>query len=193
MVGRWMAALRGATGRNALTMTLQICFAGSDDPAGSGAFILPTKRQERYMTYDAIINGARGLFFFGGRDPICHNARDAALGWNWTFWDTVLEDLVREIGEGSPLYPALLRPETTVKLRTSGETTQAISRRVGSRVLWVLAAHNGSRAETVTIRGLPPWARTGRLYPSGQKVVAKEGRIRQPFLGWGVRAIRFTR
>ena len=81
MVGRWMAALRRATGRNAVTMTLQICFKGAKSRY-SDDFVLPTKRQERYMAYDAIINGARGLFFFGGELPRCHGSRDAALGWN---------------------------------------------------------------------------------------------------------------
>jgi hypothetical protein len=192
MVGRWLVALRQATRRNAVTMTLQICFKGSKNRNGDD-FVLPTRRQERYMVYDAIINGARGLFFFGGELPRCHNARDRALGWNWTFWDTVLEDLLDEIAEGSPLHPALLRPETTVRLRTNDFRTQAISRRVGARELWVIAAHSGKRPETVTISGLPSWARTGRLYPAGVDVRAQGGKVTQRFPGWGVRVIRFVR
>jgi hypothetical protein len=192
MVGRWLAALRRATGRNALTMTLQICFKGSKNRQGDD-FVLPTRRQERYMVYDAIINGARGLFFFGGELPRCHSERDRALGWNWTFWGTVLEDLLAEVAEGSPLHPALLRPETTVRLKTDDPRTEAISRRVGARELWVVAAHNGKRPETVTIRGLPAWTRTGRLYPGGGSVTVKGGQITQRFPGWGVRVIRFVR
>lgn len=190
MVGRWLRALRSATGRRALTMTLQICFKGSRNRNGDD-FILPTRRQERYMAYDAIVNGARGLFFFGGELPRCHRPIDAAHGWNWTFWERVLEDLLAEIGRGSALYPILLRPETTVRLRTSGTRTEAISRRSRTGEVWVLAALNGKRAETVTIRGLPPWARAGRLYPTGARVAAKDRRITLRFPGWGVRVIRF--
>jgi hypothetical protein len=48
MVGRWTRAIREATGMRAVTTSLQICFAGSDDPWGSGRFILPTFHQERF-------------------------------------------------------------------------------------------------------------------------------------------------
>jgi hypothetical protein len=192
MVGRWLRALRGATGRNALTMTLQICFKGSKNRNGDD-FVLPTKREERYMAYDAIVNGERGLFFFGGELQRCHRPLDAAYGWNWTFWETVLEDLLAELRKGSPLYPALIRPETTVRLRTSGTRTEAISRRSRPGEVWVLAAHGGKQAEKVTIRGLPAWANTGRLYPSRKRVTAEDRRVSLRFPGWGVRVIHFSR
>lgn len=191
-VGLWTQALQRATERNAITTTLQICFAGSDDPSGSGAFVLPTRRQERYMIYDAIINGARGLIFYGGHLRHCHNALDAAHGWNWTFWTRVLGSLVREIGVGSPLYAPLLRPETTSWLATNRRRTQAISRRAGNG-FWVLAAHGGRAAATVTIRGLPKWARIAYRYPGGRAILARDGRIRDRFTPWGVRVYRFTR
>jgi hypothetical protein len=191
MVGRWLAALRGATGRNALTMTVQICFKGSKNRQGDD-FILPTRRQERYMVYDAIVNGARGLFFFGGELPRCHSARDHALGWNWTFWGRVLEDLLGEVNEGSPLHPALLRPETTVRLRTGNGAVEAISRRAGNDY-WVIAANNGKSSVKAVIRGLPAWAKVGRLYPGTLRVNAKNGSVTQHFPGWGVRVLRFTR
>jgi hypothetical protein len=192
MVGRWLAALGRATGRNALTMTLQICFGGSKNPNGD-EFVLPTRRQERYMIYDAIVNGARGLIFYGGELTRCQRERDRSLGWNWTFWDRVLEGLLAEVRAGSLLYPALLRPDTTVRLPTSDRRLEAISRRVSPRELWVIAAHHGKTERALTIRGLPPWARAGTLYPSGTRVQAKDGRIKQRIPAWGVRVIRFTR
>ena len=145
------------------------------------------------MTYQAIINGARGLVYFGGNLPTTLNERDAKLGWNWTFWERVLEGLLAEVRAGSPLHPALLRPETTVRLPTSDEHLEAISRRAGARDLWVIAAHHGRTARARTIRGLPSWASAGTLYPSGKPVQAKDGRITQQFPAWGVRVIRFTR
>ena len=65
---------------------------------GSGRFAIPSLGQERYMAYDAIINGARGLLFYGGHNPHCYRAQDRALGWNWTFWSQVLKPLLSEIG-----------------------------------------------------------------------------------------------
>ena len=55
------------------------------------------------MIYDAIVNGARGLVFYGGQIAKCHSRSDRARGWNWTFWRRALRPLVRELGVGSPL------------------------------------------------------------------------------------------
>ena len=191
MVGMWTRAMRRAIGSPAIMTSLQICFAGSDDRFGSGRFVLPTRRQERYMIYDAIVNGARGLTFFGGQLSHCHTRSDAARGWNWSFWRRVLRPLVREIGIGSPLHAALLRPGTTRPLGTGSAATQAISRRVG-RTLWVIATRRGPSGATVTIRGLPTWARIGRRHPSGRAVTAHGGQIRTHLDGWGVVVLRFT-
>jgi hypothetical protein len=193
MVGAWTRAIREATGENAITTTLQICFAGSDDPRGSGRYVLPTRRQERFMIYDAILSGARGLVFYGGELRHCMTDADARRGWNWTFWRRVLRGLVREIGIRSPLHAALLRPETTTRLRTSDGWTRAISRRVGANELWVLAAHRGPGAATVSLHGLPAWARNGRVYPDGPVISACGGTLRDRFPGWGVRVYRFRR
>jgi hypothetical protein len=191
-VGLWTAAIARATESTAITTTLQICFSGSDARDGSGAYVLPTRRQERFMIYDAILSGARGLFFFGGHHRFCLNPRDRELGWNWTFWNRTLRELVAEIRSGSPLHAVLLRPETKVRLRTSDRRTRAVSRRAPGE-LWVLATRRGPASARVTMRGLPSWARVGRTYPGGARVRAKEGRLTLPFAGWGVRIVRFAR
>ncbi len=69
----------------------------------------------------------------------------------------------------------------------------AISRRASSRQLWVIATRNGKQPARVTIRGLPRWAKNGRLFPGGGKVTAKAGRLTLSLPGWGVRVIRFSR
>ena len=71
---------------------------------------MPTRAQERYMLYDAILNGARAVAFFGGDLRGCWNARDAASGWNWTFWHDVLRGLVSEISAKSAHRPCSRRP-----------------------------------------------------------------------------------
>ena len=88
--------------------TLGICWTWSYDAAGNVQ--LPTREQQRFMVYDAILNGARALAFYGGQNPKCWGQLDAAGGWNWTYWERVLEPLVREISAASPLAPALEEP-----------------------------------------------------------------------------------
>ena len=45
-------------------MTLQIAWSGVLPPASRAA--LPDAARERFMAYQAIVAGARGLVFFGG-------------------------------------------------------------------------------------------------------------------------------
>lgn len=191
-VGLWTAAIKRATATKAITTTLQICFAGSDDRNGSGAFVLPSARQERFMIYDAILNGARGLFFYGGHLNRCHRERDRELGWNWAFWGSTLGRLVGEIRAGKPLHKVLVRPETSRRLRTSNRYTQAV-RRLAPGELWLIATHRRGAKATVTIRGLPSWARAGRTYPGGKRIRAAKGRVSLSFPAWGVRIVRFVR
>jgi hypothetical protein len=167
----------------ARSVRIHSCTATSDSPQS------PSNESR----YDAIVNGARGLVFDGGELRHCMSDADARRRWNWTFWRRVLRGLVREIGIRSPLHAALLRPETTRRLGASDAGTPAISGRVGANELWVIAVHREPGTATVSLRGLPAWARSGRAYPGGPLVSARGGTLRDHFPGWGVRVYRFRR
>jgi hypothetical protein len=195
-VGQWAHTIEAVTPDQSIIMALQICFSGSVDPSGSGAFVEATRAQERYMIYDAIINGARGLSFFGGTVQTCWNASDRQLGWNWTYWNDVLRDLVREIGPSSELYPALLTPGTGLGLRTSDSSTGVMSRQVrdpvtGQNHIWVFAAHSGAAA-TVTIDHLPSDVAGGTVYGEGRQISASAGAFQDSFERWGVHVYHFV-
>jgi hypothetical protein len=190
-VGKWTRTIRSITPGRAVFTTMQICFSGSDDPAGSGAFVLPTHRQARFMVYDAIINGARGVIFFGGDNPHCLLPADAALGWNWTFWNDVLKRLVAEIGRRGRLHPALLAPDTGPRLRTDDPTTEICSRRVGESDLWVIAARSGAGTRDVRISGLPDAITRGRHYRSNRAVRVRHGAFTDTFHRWDVHVYHF--
>jgi hypothetical protein len=187
-VGSWTNVLRWATPNRAVWTTLQICWSWSYDAAGNVA--LPTFEQERFMIYDAILNGARALAFYGGQNPKCWGQLDGAGGWNWTFWERVLEPLVREIGAGSPIAPALTSPGSTRVLRTSDPTVQAISRpgRGGER--WVIAARTGEGSQTVTISGLPAGAAGATVYTEDRSVPIVGGSLTDTFDRFAVHVYR---
>jgi hypothetical protein len=187
-VGTWTRTLASVTPNRNVWTTLQICASGSYD--ASGHFVLPTRTQERYMIYDAIVNGARAVNFFGGRNDACFNAADAQSGWGWTFWDTVLAGLVREIGRGSAIYPALLAPGSTFPAFSGDSQTQVATRRVGSD-LWVIAARYGTGTKKVTIGGLPTTAKTATVYAEGRTVSIANRSIADTFPRWGVHVYRF--
>ena len=152
-VGSWTSTIAAVTPSHAVWTTLQICASGS--VRADGSFVLPTREQERFMIYDAIINGARNLAFYGGNNPDCWNATDAQHSWSWTFWNTTLRSLITEIGSSSPLAPALVNPASNTVLSTSDTTTEVVRRAGNSGELWVLAARSGAGTQAVTISGLP--------------------------------------
>lgn len=81
----------------------------------------PTFPDQRFMAYQAIINGARGLVYFGGGLPQTLNDRDKPLGFNWTYFDRVMVPLFEEIGPRSPILPALVAPDSEIKLTLKAE------------------------------------------------------------------------
>ena len=76
--------------------TLQIAWSGVVPPH---PIVFPTLPQARFMAYDAVVAGARGLFFFGGQIRAVMNAADRQRGWNWTYWRRVLQPLLQELTE----------------------------------------------------------------------------------------------
>ena len=191
-VGAWTNVLRMATPRQAAWTTLQICWRWSYDAAGG--FVLPSREQQRFMIYDAIVNGARALAFYGGQNPKCWGQMDAVGAWNWTYWARVLEPLIREIGPGSPLAPALVNPGTTKVLEASDPSVQAISRRGGNGELWVMAARrSGDGTAEVTISGLPGSSTRAEVYGEGRVTPARAGSLTDSFGPWSVHVYRIAR
>lgn len=153
MVGDYTRrAVELAAGRKGVWMTLQIAWSGVVKPGKTLRF--PTFPEERFMAYQAIINGARGLMFFGGALPGALAPADRARGWNWRFWNRVLRPVVEEIGSRSPLYPALLAPESGIPIRVQGGGVEFCVREVGSEI-FLLACKRDSTTELVHFSGLP--------------------------------------
>jgi hypothetical protein len=190
-VGVWTNTLASVTPNHAVWTTLQVCASGSSGP-NEGEFVLPTKRQERYMIYDAILNGARNLAFYGGNIYRCWNATDEQYGWSWTFWDGVLKDLIEEINADSPIAPALVNPGSTQVLASSDATTQVISRDGAGDELWVIAARHGAGSQAVTISGLPSTVTSGTVYTEGRTIPVSNGSFTDTFDRWDVHVYRVT-
>jgi hypothetical protein len=119
--------------------------------------VFPTFLKERFMTYDALINGARGLFFFGGQIPDAWTTDDdRRLKWAWHYWP-IVERVVSEIREGGPLYEALLVPQSGASspIRLVGRNVEHTIRRVG-RSTYVLAANRSpSQRERIEFDHVP--------------------------------------
>jgi hypothetical protein len=147
--------VRAAQGKP-VWMTLQIAHSGTSFPKHVPCF--PTLQEERFMVYEAIVNGARGLAFFGGHLTHVCNPDDAKKGWNWTFWRQVLRPIVQELSSPE-LQPALLAPSeqpavtaTTPNKRVTD--VELVTRRTSTH-LYVIAVRWRAGPRAITFSGFP--------------------------------------
>ncbi len=139
--------------------TLQIAWSGVLPPGHVPRF--PTLLEERFMAYQAIVAGARGLAFFGGHLPQVMRPADAQSGWNWAFWERVLKPLVTELSS-TAVSPALLAPAANVTVTADAADIDLATRQSGG-ILYVIAVRRGSATSLITFSGLPAGIGAGEV------------------------------
>ena len=112
-------------------MTLQIAWSGVLPPH---PVVFPTLPQARFMAYDAVVHGARGLFFFGGQFKQVMNAADRKRGWNWTYWREVQRPLVEELSDAAHMA-ALTAPLAALPIRANAADIALSARAAGAVAL----------------------------------------------------------
>jgi len=192
MVGDYTKFIRQVAGDKPVWMVLQIAWSGVVKPGKTLRF--PTFPQERFMTYQALINGARGLIYFGGNVEQAMTPEDAKLGWNWTFWKRVLRPVLEEVGNNSPLAPALVSPDSKLPVRVKGaDDVEFCVREVGSDI-YILACKREGQTVEVEFSSLPDWAGKGQvMYESPRTVQAQSGKFSDWFAAFDVHVYRFSR
>jgi hypothetical protein len=151
VVGELTRKMVQAAGPKPVWMTLQIAWSGVLPPEHVPRF--PDLFQERFMAYQAIVNGARGLNFFGGHLTQVATPADASAGWNWSFWEEVLRPLVRELSS-DVLRPALVGANAAGTFKASVAGVELVARTNGT-FLYVIAVRGGGATSRVTVSGLP--------------------------------------
>jgi len=181
-----------AAGRAPVWMILQIAWSGVIKPGKT--LRLPTFPEERFMAYQAIIQGARGLVFFGGHLPAAWSEEDAPRRWNWTFWRRVLRPVIEEIGIISPVYPALVAADSKLPVRVAGASDVEYRVREAGGELFLLACKREGATVEAEFNGLPSWAGRGEvLFESPRRVQAADGRFKDWFGPFEVHVYRFRR
>jgi len=163
VVGDITTKMVQSAGGKPVWMTLQVAWSGVAPSQQSPAHVprFPTLQQERFMAYQAIVNGARGLVFFGGHLTQVATPADAAAGWNWTFWERVLRPLVSELSSPE-LGPALAAPNVKLALKASVPGVELVGREAGG-ALTIIAARRGGTVSQVRFSGLPKQVSGGRV------------------------------
>jgi hypothetical protein len=191
-VGLWTRTIAAITRDHAVWTTLQICARNAYNKK-TGAYVVPTAYEERYMVYDAIINGARGISFFGGNNPRCWNSVDRRFRWNWTFWNNALDGLIEQIRSRSGLGPALDNAASNHVLQTNDPGTEAISRVAVTptgRQLWLIAARSNPGVQKVAVSGLPASVKYATVYGERRTIPISNGTLRDRFSQWQVHIYR---
>jgi len=191
MVGDWTRFIKEVADGKPIWMVLQICWSGVANPGKTLRY--PTFAQERFMTYQALINGARGLVYFGGNITECMNERDGRLGWNWTFWQRVLRPVLEEVGQGSPLYPALLEGDSKLAIKLTDANDVEYGVREVGRDIYILACKREGKTVKVNFSGLPDWVTLGEvMYEAPRRVKVEAGEFTDWFAPFDVHVYHFT-
>jgi hypothetical protein len=192
MVGDHADIVRAYTGgTKPFWMTLQIAWSGVIKPGKTLRF--PTFPEERYMSYQSIIHGTRGLVYFGGNIPESLNDRDRPLGWNWTFYERVLKPVLDELNPSGPLYPALIAADSKLPVRVGGEGVEFCVREAAGQ-LFVIAAKREGATIQAKFTGLPGGIAGGAvLFEEPRKITAAGGAFTDWFGPNEVHVYRFER
>jgi hypothetical protein len=180
----------------AVWATLQIAWSGVQPP--NHEVVFPNLQQARFMAYDAIIAGARGLFFFGGHIRVVMNPVDRQCGWNWTYWGDVQRPLVAEL-TGPAHAAALTAPVSAHQVRASAPGVRLSAREAGG-FLYVIAVRRGpAQAVKVRFTGLPAQVTGGHVLAHGHANPARPIRVSggaftdpSPFAAHNARVYQFA-
>ena len=145
--------VRAAGGKPVWT-TLQIAWSGTVPSATKPNVVprFPTLHELRFMAYQAIACGARGLMFFGGHLTQTARPVDARAGWNWTFWEIALRPLLEELSS-TAVAPALVAADGP-PIEATAKDIDLVTRRDG-RFLYLIAARRGATTSRVGFTGVP--------------------------------------
>ena len=144
-----------AAGNKPVWTTLQIAWSGILPSSSKPGIVprFPTLHEERFMAYQAIVSGARGLMFFGGHLTQVMRPADARAGWNWTFWELVLQPLLAEL-TSTAIQPALVARSAPATPKATAADVELVARQ-DDRFLYVIAVRRGGTTSRVGVSGLP--------------------------------------
>ena len=156
VVGDMTRKMVTAAGGKSVWMTLQIAWSGviqnQTHPDNVPRF--PTLHEERFMVYQAIVAGARGLVFYGGDFTTVMRPRDASLGWNWFFWQTVLHPLLTEL-TSTAVRPALVAPNAPTQVTANEGDVDILTRKDGQTLYVIAVRRDPTTTNKVAFGGIP--------------------------------------
>jgi hypothetical protein len=197
VVGDVTGILAAASAPKPIWTTLQIAWSGVLPPRNQVVF--PTLQEARFMAYDAIIAGARGLFFFGGHLRQVMNAQDRVRGFNWTYWRKVQKPLTQELS-GPQHVAALLAADAPFTVTANAADIALSARQTADSIYLIVVRRSPTANGRVSCSGLPAAITEGTVLPHGasnpsRKITVKDGAFTDasPYGPHNARVYRFPR
>lgn len=176
--------------------TLQIAWSGVLPPR---PVVFPTLQQARFMAYDAIIAGARGLFFFGGHLRQVMTPQDRVRGFNWTYWRRVQRPLTEELA-GPQHREALLARDAPFAVTANAPDIASSVRQTADSVYLIVVRRSPAATGRIRFSGLPAGITKGTVLPHGpsnpqRTITVKDGAFTDPspYRPHNARVYRFPR
>ena len=156
IVGDLAAIITEASPHKAIWMTLQAPAWHATPAPPTPPADIPTLQQARFMAYDAIVHGARGLAFFGGHVKGVLTGVDQTLGWNWTYWTNVLHPLLTELRDPDH-NNALTAPNVGFAVTANSTDIKVTTRETGGFLYLIAVRRNPTITgpSHVQFKGLP--------------------------------------
>jgi len=184
-VGEYTRKMRRVAGKDrSVWMVLQaFAWEGLREPKDrdSAKIVFPTYSQLRFMAYDAIINGANGILFWGTEFVPCHS----------NLWDD-LERVTKEISNISPvlLSTSLKNPLSVgyVELGYSMDNAVEMIVKRYNRKTYIITANRSPYPVKVTFSGAERLfaEREIVVWGEGRKIKLLKGKFTDEFQGFGV-------
>jgi hypothetical protein len=197
VVGDVTGILAEASAPKPIWTTLQIAWSGVLPPRNQVVF--PTLQEARFMAYDAIIAGARGLFFFGGHLRQVMNAQDRVRGFNWTYWRKVQKPLTQELS-GPQHVAALLAADAPFTVTGNASDIALSARQTADSTYLIVVRRSPTASGRVRFSGLPVAITGGTVLPHGpsnpaRAITVKDGAFTDasPYGPHNARVYRFPR
>jgi hypothetical protein len=168
IVGDMTAIIMQASPGKAIWMTLQAPAWSGTPSAPTPPADIPTLQEARFMAYDAIVHGARGLAFFGGDVARVLSGADEALGWNWTYWTNALLPLLTELRD--PDHNEALTAPNAAFAVTANSTDIKLAVREAEGFVYLIAVRRNpvvTGPSEVQFKGLPTTITKGTVLGHG--------------------------
>ena len=142
----------------------------------------PNARESRFMAYDAVVHGARGILYWG----------TTRVEKDSEFWRELLA-LIRELAD---LQPVLSAPDAIMDLTVDYEETMAsldkaaviLPKQVGDQV-WLIVVNENDWPVTCTVSGFAGAASSYEDTETGDRYSVTDGSLTMTIRGQGVRVL----